>query len=436
MKSIKNLRLRYKILFVFIGFLVISNILLYLSYSSLELIIAPHDVDRKVDGNTLITSATYAEMLYHPTRIDQQKQVEDKNPNHKIFEVDKSGKIKWEYYGVAYPHEVLELPNGHLLVADTGYNRIIEINYPEKDIVWSWEPAKINWTQVNPKWDEKHYYNSPENKEGEITYDWTHVNDVDYKDYGQWSACLISIRNFDLVVEVNYSADLKNPNQANNINWYFGDFGDHDLLYRQHNPDYLKNGNVIIADSANNRIIEVNYTTKKVEWEYSTGLQWPRDADELENGDLLITDSFNCRVFELDKKTKEIKWSYSKDLIIPYEADKLENGNVLISSEYNSILLEIDGNQKLVWRYGLSYIKSTIYLNSFFLIGISVVCLYLISRPKYYKELKSRKAKKLYGIYGIFITFLIIAVIMLIFYSEILISIARIVYTIVGAEMY
>jgi len=51
-----------------------------------------------------------------------------------------------------------------------------------------------------------------------------------------------------------------------------GDYGNHSILQRQHNPDYLSSGNIIIADSENNRIIQVNYTTKNVEWIYQGGL--------------------------------------------------------------------------------------------------------------------------------------------------------------------
>ena len=50
------------------------------------------------------------------------------------------------------PHEIVELANGHLLIADTGYDRVIEVDYPNKNIVWEWKPELINWTRVNPDW--------------------------------------------------------------------------------------------------------------------------------------------------------------------------------------------------------------------------------------------------------------------------------------------
>ncbi|GAI79789.1 unnamed protein product [marine sediment metagenome] len=164
---------------------------MFFVFNNLELIDVPHDADRKSNGNTLIVSASFSEMLNHLNRIDDQQPVEPNNPAHKVYEVDPKGNVIWELRGLAYPHEVLELPNGHLLIADTGYNRVIEVDYPNKSIIWSWEPAQINWTKVNPEWDSDHYYNNPS------TYDWSHLNDVDFKQYSTWNSCLISIRNFD-----------------------------------------------------------------------------------------------------------------------------------------------------------------------------------------------------------------------------------------------
>ena len=287
---LRRIRLRYRVLLFFAILLLSSNIIMFFVFNNLELIDVPHDADRKSNGNTLIVSASFSEMLNHLNRIDDQKPVEPNNPAHKVYEVDPAGNVIWELRGLAYPHEVLELPNGHLLIADTGYNRVIEVDYPNKSIIWSWEPAQINWTKVNPKWDSDHYYNNPS------TYDWSHLNDVDFKQYSTWNACLISIRNFDLIVEVNYTADFNDPNNSDNINWWYGDYENHTLLFRQHNPDYLDSGNVIISDSGNDRIIEINYTTKEVEWKLDQGLNWPRDADELDNRNILITDSSNSRI--------------------------------------------------------------------------------------------------------------------------------------------
>ncbi len=428
---LRKLRLRYRILLFFVILLLSSNIIMFFVFNNLELIDVPHDADRKTNGNTLIVSASFSEMLNHLNRVDDQKPVEPNNPAHKISEVDPAGNVIWELRGLAYPHEVLELPNGHLLIADTGYNRVIEVDYPNKSIIWSWEPAQINWTKVNPEWGSDHYYNNP------LTYDWSHLNDVDFKQYSTWNSCLISIRNFDLIVEVNYTADFNDPNNSDNIIWWYGDFENHTLLFRQHNPDYLDSGNVIISDSGNDRIIEINYTTKEVEWKLDQGLNWPRDADELDNGNILITDSSNSRILEVNKDSKQIVWSFAQDLIIPYEADLLDNGNILISSAYNGIILEVNRNGIIVWKYGFSIVKSLIYLNLIILIAISSIVLYYrYEKIKLYKR-ASKKIKKLdYSILITFCSFLIIGILMLIFYSQILAAVARFAYLSLGAESF
>ena len=366
----RRFRLRTKVFLAFLSILILSNVTMFLVFDKGGWIIVPHDVDRKANGNTLIAWVTMGEVLNHLSRVKQQTTINPNTTLHKIIEVDANKNIVWQIQGMGIPHDIEELPSGHLLVADTARDRCVEINYPGIEVIWSWEPSKINWTKVNPEWNATHYYNNP------LAYDWTHLNDVDFKQYSTWNACLISLRNFDLIVEVNYTAEIIGPaNNWANIVWWYGDHGNYTLMRHQHNPDYLSNGNIIICDSENDRILEVNKTTKEVVWVLDEGLEWPRDADELD-GTLLITDSFNNRVIEINKTTKEVIWSYWGDLIIPYEADLLENGNILISGANSGTVFEVNRNRKVVWRYGWSYPKAACYLNGILMVGISSIGLF------------------------------------------------------------
>ena len=424
-------RYRFKVLGFVLVVLVISNFAVFYRYSKAQLIIVPHDVDRKINGNSLICYTTFREMFSHIGRADDQVPLESGDTLHKVVEVDASGDVVWEKDGLGIPHEVLELPNGHLLVADTSKDRIIEINYPNKDIIWSWEPILINWTQVNPSWDSEHYYNNP------ITYDFTHMNDVEFKQYANWNACLISIRNFNLIVEVNYTAEMIGPsNNPANIIWWFGDYSDSSLIKEQHNPDYLSNGNIIIADSQNNRIIEVNKTTKEIVWVYDEGLKWPRDADELENGRLLITDCFNNRIIEIDRDSKEILWKYRKNMLIPYEADMLENGNILISGDYGGKVLEINRDKKIIWKYGKSAVRAGFYLNStiLFLLCLHglIIRIYSPSLEDFTKKKRRRRVAtiSLLSIFMNLFFFIICA------YSFFIFILIRLAYSLIGHEMF
>ncbi len=402
---------------LFSGFLLIifnSNLILFLIFNTSNMMPTYLDVDRKPNGNTFICTFSFREVLNYPIRIRDQIPVPSNSTEHKIFEVDRYGNKVWEYIGLAQPHEVEYLPNGHILVADTGYDRVIEIDYPNKNIVWEWKPGLINWTQINPKWGSDHYYNNP------ITFDWTHLNDVDFKNYSTWSACLISIRNFDLIVEVNYTAERIGPaNNPNNIVWYYGDYGNHSILHRQHNPDYLSDGNIILSDSENNRILKVNYTDKEVFWMYQGGLRWPRDADELENGNILITDSLNGRIFEIDKDSNAILWSFQGDLINPYEADRLENGNTLIGNGIGGVVYEINREGFEVWRYGISYLKSLIYLNCILGISIESTAILFIYQGMRGKMLSRKKKIGKYVVIGSLFSLIIVSFVLLFFYTSI-----------------
>src|SRR5207253_1725424 len=69
----------------------------------------------------------------------------------------------------------------------------------------------------------------------------------------------------------------------------------------------LPNGNTLISDSNNNRIIEVD-PTDNIVWQYATNLQrgsnpapLPTRAVRLRSGHTLISDQFNNRVIEVTR---------------------------------------------------------------------------------------------------------------------------------------
>jgi hypothetical protein len=411
--------------------MILLNGVLFTTFGNQELITAPHDVDKTPDGHTFICTTTFKEMLFHPERVEYQKPVSPNNTVHKVVEIDENNDKVWEIDGLAYPHEVEILPNGHLLIADTGFNRVVEVNYPNKEIIWNWQPEEINWTKVNPEWGPNHYYNK------KLDYDWTHLNDVDFIQHETYNACLISLRNFDLIVEVNYTAEKLGPaNNPENIVWWFGDHGNHSMIHKQHNPDYLSNGNIIIADSLNNRIIEVNRTTKEIVWEFAEGLYWPRDADELPNGKLLITDSFSCRVFILDRETGIITWQFDKHIIIPYESDLLANGNVLISGEYSGLIYEVNGNGRIIWRHGASIERAFVYLNSPFAAAISIFGLSMTAH-KVRTINMDNKGKAINAlIIAVFVLLIFINIFLIIAYSNVISAVTRWIYPRIGGNMF
>ncbi|MFW5919956.1 MAG: arylsulfotransferase family protein [Halanaeroarchaeum sp.] len=180
----------------------------------------------------------------------------------------------------------------------------------EDDVVWEWQ-------------FKDHY---PNETEGGMNEDWTHVNDVDEIAPGEY---LASPRNFDQVIVVNRS--------TGEIDLQLGSDGDHDVIHEQHNPMYLETDDgtptILVADSENDRVVEYTCTETAdddCEWErvWTVGedqLNWPRDADRLPNGNTLIVDSMGHRVVEVTPKGKIVWESYVP--WAPYDVERMVYGD-------------------------------------------------------------------------------------------------------------
>ncbi|MDS0296869.1 aryl-sulfate sulfotransferase [Halogeometricum luteum] len=209
----------------------------------------------------------------------------------------------------------IDLINGdQLLVANmrnynesTGKNddRLLIYDLSKDKIVWEWKFRN-------------HGYNRSGG--GKYTDDWSHVNDVDKFGPGQY---LASPRNFDQVIVVNRS--------TKNVTQQLGSDGDWDTLYEQHNPQYLESENgtptLLVADSENDRIVEYaktdgNWTRT---WLLRGSFNWPRDADRLPNGNTLVTDTLNHRVMEVTP-SGEIVWEFYAPWGT-YEAERMQLGD-------------------------------------------------------------------------------------------------------------
>ena len=262
--------------------------------------------------------------------------------------VDQNGIVKWRSHdNKFFLHDSDVLPNGNILMADTSDNRVIEvdINNPSK-ILWSWDAlniSDINWTRfsLDQGWTDIPFLED----QSSLISSWTHLNDVDFingSKFGRnFDSILISLNNFNMVIEINYS-------ETKEIIWWYGHPTNITIINHQHNPDRYDNGNTVICDTGNDRIIEVNTTTKKIVWELK--LEFPfgkfrfaRDCDDIGNDMRLITDSGNNRLLIYDMKSKKVvKEIKSPWLANPYEADMLPNGNILVSNLFSDTILIID----------------------------------------------------------------------------------------------
>ena len=134
---------------------------------------------------------------------------------------------------------------------------------------------------------------------------------------------------------------LPKPAMADEIVWEYSTG-----LSIPDDADRLPNGNTLITDTGNNRIIEVT-TDGTIVWEYATGINVPKSAHRLTNCNTLIADGYNNRVIEVTTDGT-IVWEYSLG-DNPLEANRLSNGNTLISV-FGGEIIEVDPDGYIVWQ--------------------------------------------------------------------------------------
>jgi hypothetical protein len=247
-------------------------------------VVAPHDAQRVGDWTLICGTGASA-------RTDPNAPAG--SPDNRVLLVDCSGKIIWQYgqAGVAgadanqlnMPMCATFLPYGHILIADQGNQRVIEVSLVAKQVVWQYGTTGTSGTT----------------------------------------------RNY-----------LHDPTSALR----------------------LDNGNILIADQGNNRVIEVT-RSHRIAWRHgapedSNALSGPAYACRLPNNHTLITDSGHNRVLEVDRRGRTImefatnKRAGSVADPLVWRAVRLKNGNTLISDQFNQQVIEIDSKSNIVFTQG------------------------------------------------------------------------------------
>ena len=239
-----------------------------------------------------------------------------------------SKEVVWEYtwYDEYITHHEVHdmdmLETGEIAVVDMGNDRAFTVDRAG-NITWEWSADE----RIAPGTDFYQEYGGDPNPGGEA--DWTHINDIDQLENGNFQ---LSVRNFDSVIEVNPETKA--------VVAVYGQPGNYSLLYEQHNPNRLADGEtILVADSENQRIIEVG-PDGRIGWEFGGPgeLTWPRDADRLPNGTTLVTDSVNDRVIEV-APNGTIVWEY-QGVALPYSADRVgvpeESGGPVVGNATES----------------------------------------------------------------------------------------------------
>jgi len=324
----------------------------------------PTDADRLPNGNTLICE---------PDRF-------------RVIEVTPANEIVWQYgstcgYGpgqIGFIWDADRLLNGNTLITDTTYHRVIEVS-PEGELVWQYGTGGVSGTGDNLlcyPWDAERLPDGTTiitekdncriirvaslGPAGSIIWQYglTHVRGTEpgmLADPG--AAHMLESGNLLITDSGNYR--VIEVTQAKEIVWQFGTTGvggtgDGQLGLPAWDAQRLDDGNTLITDCENSRVIEVT-PDGDIVWQYGTSrysgeLYYPRDAERLLNGNTLIADTDHWRVIEVDTD-KNIVWEQG-GMYLPSDADRLANGNTLICEPDRFRVIEVTPANEIVWQYG------------------------------------------------------------------------------------
>jgi len=222
-------------------------------------------------------------------------------------------------------HDVDRLGPHRYAVADKADHRAFVYNYTAD------EGSKHAIDEIEWAYRFREHYPGP--PEAGESGDYTHLNDVDTVHDG--SAFLLSPRNFNRVLAVNRT--------TKGTEWTLGDQERPWVLHGQHDPVVLETDplTVLVGDSLNHRAVEYRRTNGRWRqvWAFNAGLNWPRDVDRLPNGNTLITDTANDRVIEV-APNGSLVWQYNTTDPHPYDAERVHLGD----EPRGPTIAEIEGN--------------------------------------------------------------------------------------------
>lgn len=134
--------------------------------------------------------------------------------------------------------------------------------------------------------------------------------------------------------------------------------------WAKHHPK-VEAGDIMLSVRNMNAIAILDRDTKNINWLTSGPFARQHDPDLLPNGNILIFDNWGTsgsetgatRVMEWDPKTQTIVWEYGGTRERPLHASfrgsqqPLPNGNVLITESTGGRILEVTRNGEIVWEY-------------------------------------------------------------------------------------
>jgi hypothetical protein len=247
-------------------------------------------------------------------------------PDNRVLLVDRAGNIVWQYgqFGpggsgsnqLNTPVQNTWLPNRHVLITDQANERIIEVDVATKGIVWQYGTTGVSGNGPNQ-------LNNP--------------NCAELLENGH---VLICDENNNRAFEVEPTPPL-----GGNIVWQYGsgDPNNNEPVSGVAFASRLENGHTLITDSNHSRIVEID-RDKNVVWQFYTchgsDCSLPRGtgplptrAVRLKNGNTLISDQYNHRVIVVDHD-KHIVRNFGKLGVLGYNNTNVSKGG--LNSPYDA----------------------------------------------------------------------------------------------------
>jgi hypothetical protein len=186
---------------------------------------------------------------------------------------------------------------------------IVILNQQGTAVEWKWAGRDhIPWTDVNEQ-------DLASNELG-LGQDWTHSNAITFDETG--SKVLLNVRNLNRIYKIDVATQK--------VDWIMGDGGDFGagIWDHCHDPQFLSDHRVLIFDNGYrrpkpqySRVIEVEFDPEQkqaqIVWEYRETPDFYSfalgSAQALDNGNVLVTDGINGRVVEVTRD-KHKAWEF------------------------------------------------------------------------------------------------------------------------------
>ncbi len=243
----------------------------------------------------------------------------------KIVQLTSKGKPDWVYTGgLDFPHSAYPVGKKDILISDTNNNRVFMINRKGKTL---WTTDKLGGGNGN-------------------------LGSGRFSDGGQllYPNDAVMMAHKRILISSRFNSTVWEINMKGKVVWKCAKF-----MFRQHRPRLLSNGDLMVADSDNARVITINHACNKVVYSYGGTdafgrykLEWPRSFNNY-GKNYLISDSEHNRVLEINSKKQIVQqW---KNLPAPAYLEVEKNKDILMGDSNIHGVIELAPNGTIAHQY-------------------------------------------------------------------------------------